>query len=297
MKQLRKILVPTDFSIFAEYALDAAILFAKKLNAEIHLYHSADIPDDWEDLPAEVRYHDGANKQVAIKVRNILEQLQQKVEAEGITCYRHYTGGKFLKNINEIIEKIDFDLIVMGSHGASGKEEWFLGSNTQKVVRKLHQNVIVVKNKMTKIDFSEVLFVTGLEKEDQEAFRRFLDFIAYFNVDKVYVMTVNTSSFFSQPSILVKSVLKKFEAIAEGFNVSTHFYRDYTIDAGIRHFVDDYEIDLVGMSNHVRHPFKRIFQGSNVEMVVNHCEVPVLAIDYVEVKEEKKTEREREETI
>ncbi len=291
-----KILVPTDFSVFAEYALDAAILFAKKLNAKIHLYHSADIPDDWEDLPAEVRYHDGVNKQIALKVRNTLKQLKQQVEAEGIPCQYHYTGGKFLKNITEIIEKIDFDLIIMGSHGVSGKEEWFIGSNTQKVVRKLHQNVLVVKEKVTTIDFKEVLFVTGLDKADQEAFRRFLDFIAYFNVDKLYVMTVNTTSFFSQPNVLVKSVLKEFEKIAEGHNVSTHFYRDHTIDAGVRHFVDDYEIDLVGMSNHVRHPFKRIFQGSNVEMVVNHCDVPVLAIDYVEVKKNIK-EKKKAETV
>lgn len=275
-----KILVPTDFSIYADYAFNAALLFAEKLNAEIHLYNSADIPDDWEDLKAFIRYLDTDNKKVALKVRNQLKKLKWKAEAKGLVCKYHYTGGKFLKNITEITDKIDFDLIIMGSHGVSGKEEWFIGSNTQKVLRKLHKNVLVVKQELTALDFSKVLFVTGLDQEDKEAFRRFLAFIEPFQPKEIHIMTVDTAGFFTQPSIVVKSALNDFKAIAEGQNVKTHFYADFTIDAGIRHFTEEFSIDLVAISNHVRHPLKRIFVGSNVEMIANHLDAPLLVIDY-----------------
>jgi len=275
-----KILVPTDFSEVAGYAIETAILFAKKLEAEIHLYHSANVPDDWEDLPADVRYQDELNKNIAIKARSKLQDLQRRIKKEGIACQYHYTGGKFIQNITEITDKIDFDLIIMGSHGASGKEEWFMGSNAQKVVRKVRNQIIVVKNQMRTLAFGDVLFVSGLDQEDQEAFRKFLDFITPFNVDKVHVMTVDTSAFFSQPAVIIKSALKDFEQIAEGFDVSTHFYSDYSIDSGVRHFCEDFDIGLVGISNHAKRPIKRLFVGSNVEMIVNHSKVPVLSIDY-----------------
>ena len=279
-----KILVPTDFSQCAEHALNAAIQLAKKWEGEIHLYHSANIPDDWEDLPAGVRYQDTIHKPIALRVRNKLNTLADKIKASGIPCYNHYTGGKFLNNITEITDEINFNLIVMGSQGASSKDEWFLGSNTQKIVRKLHRNVLVIKEEVSEINFKKVLFVTGLDKEDKDAFRYFLQFISKFEVEKVHVMTVNTTSFFSQPYILVKEVLKDFKTIASDFPIETHFYRDYSIDAGIRHFSENYGIDLVAISNHTRRPLKRIFSGSNVEMLVNHSKVPVLAIDYTSVK-------------
>jgi len=275
-----KILVPTDFSIFADLAFNAAILFAKKLNAEIHVYHSANVPDDWEDLKAYIRYLDEENKKVTIEVRRKLKQLKWKAEAEGVKCEYHYTGGKFLKNFTEITDKIDFDLIIMGSHGVSGKEEWFLGSNTQKVVRKLHKNVLVLKNELKSLTFTDVLFVTGLDKEDQEAFRKFLSFIEPFDVKKIHVMTVDTARFFTPPPVLVNPILDEFKEIAKGKNVETHFYTDFSIEAGVRHFTEEFGVDLVGMSNHVRHPLKRILTGSNVEMVVNHLNAPVITIDY-----------------
>lgn len=275
-----KILVPTDFSIYADYAFNAALLLAKKLDAEIHLYNSADIPDDWEDLKPYIRYLDTDNKVAAIKVRNQLKKLKYKAREIDVKCVYHYTGGKFLKNITEITDKVDFDLILMGSHGVSGKEEWFFGSNTQKVIRMLHKNVLVVKEELTNLDFNRVLFVTGLDKEDKEAFRKFLSFIEPFQPEEIHIMTVDTASFFTQPEILVRQVLKEFKQIAEGQNVKTHFYPDFTIDAGIRHFSEEFNIDLVAMSNHVRHPLKRIFTGSNVEMVVNHMKAPVFVIDY-----------------
>lgn len=280
-----KILVPTDFSHFADKALNVAIQLAKKWKGEIHLYHSANIPDDWEDLSATERYQDMVNKPIALKVRNRLAELVDKVNAQNIPCFDHYTGGGFLDNITEITTKINFDLIVMGSQGASGKEEWFLGSNTQKVIRKLHQNVLVVKNEIPKVDFKKVLFVTGLDNEDKEAFRYFLKFISKYEVEEVHIMTVNTSSFFMQPNVLVQKVLKDFKAIASDFPVKTHFYRDYSIDAGIRHFSENYAIELIAIANHSRRPLKRIFRGSNVEMLVNHSSLPILAIDYTAVAE------------
>lgn len=275
-----KILVPTDFSVIAGYALDAAILLAKRSKSEIHLFHCAPIPDDWEDLPVELKVMDQLNKSIAISARDKLNVLKEKVEAKGVVCEVHYVGGKFLKNLDEMFETDGYDLIVMGSHGVGGKKEWFVGSNTQKVVRASRVNVLVVKEPLLKLDFNTALFVTGLDLEDQIAFQKYLTFLKNFDVKNVHIMTVNTGSFYSQPSVLIEECLKDFKNLAKDFSVSSHFYKDYSIEAAVRHFVGDTDIDLIGISNHVRHPLKRMFQGSNVEMIVNHSKLPVLSIDY-----------------
>jgi len=275
-----KILVPTDFGKYAEYAKETAISIAIKRNAEIHFYHSADIPDDWEDLSAEERYLDDANKKIAIRTGKKLEHLRLDCERKGIKSEVHYTGGKFLDNIHEILDKIKFDLIVMGSHGAASKEEWFIGTKTQKVIRKFHVPTLVVKCAPSNDNYDEVVYASELLTRDEDGFRHFLDFIKLYEPKVVHLLMVNTGSFFNQPSFLVKESFKRFKSIAAEYNCQTHFYSDINIEAGIRHFSQEHKIDLIGISNLYSNKFKRIFQGSVVEMVVNHSDAPVYVVDY-----------------
>ncbi|MFT6054250.1 MAG: nucleotide-binding universal stress UspA family protein, partial [Roseivirga sp.] len=42
MEEIYRILIPTDYSETADYALDMGITFAKRANAEVHLFHNED---------------------------------------------------------------------------------------------------------------------------------------------------------------------------------------------------------------------------------------------------------------
>jgi len=275
-----KILVPTDFSMYADHALEMAVQIALLHKGEIHLYHSAHLPDDWEDLPANIKYKDLVNKERALWVRDKLNKIKEEIEKFGISTKVHYTGGDFLYNIEEVISEIAFDLIVMGSHGASGKYEWFVGSNTQKVLRQVDQNVLVVKSKSKKLDFKSSVFVTDLGSSAKKDFEKFLQFITLFQIQNIHILCINTSSFYTQPSVLVNSALKELKSLAAELPIQTHFHRDLTVDAGVRDFIAKHNIDLVAIANSKKNALKRFFRGSHVEMIVNHSPIPVLSIDY-----------------
>lgn len=273
------ILVPTDFSKFAEYAFNAACKIASYTEGHLHLYHCADLPDDWEDLPIERKLEDKQNKNKALEVRHQLMALQDRATNIGLKSSIHFTGGKFLDNITEILEKVSIDLIVMGSHGVSGKEEWFLGSNSQKVIRKIRKNALIIKAPVETFKVNRVAFVSSLNLDDQEAFKTFLKFVTIFEPKEVHVLSIDTSSWFAQPPMVMLDALKDFKEIARTYKCKTHFYRDHSVQSGIRHFIEEHNINLVGISYRSRNPIKRIFLGSNVEMLVNHAEVPVLCIN------------------
>lgn len=275
-----KILVPTDFSMHADHAIQMAIEVAKTTSSEIHLYHSAKLPEEWEDLPASKKYADELNKDRALWVRDKLQVIEKRITADGIPCFIHYTGGDFLSNIEEILTKEDFDLIIMGSHGASGKYEWFIGSKTQKVLRKVNQNVLVVKAKTNKLDFRKSVFVTDLGLSSKDDFQKYLQFITLFPFEEIHILCINTNSFYSQPGVLIQSSLEDLKDLASELPIETHFHKDLTVDAGVREFVKANEIDLVAISNSKKSALRRFFRGSHVEMIVNHSMVPVLSIDY-----------------
>ena len=273
------ILVPTDFSDCANNAFHVACDLALPKKATLHLFHAADLPSDWNSLESEEKANDARHKYIAIESRTRLKALQEEAHTMGIQCRVHYSGGNFIDKIPEYLNQEKIDLIVMGSHGVSGKEEWFIGSNTQKAVRKIHLDTLVVKNEVENFSPEKVCFVSNLNKEDNIAFHNFLHFIKDYSPSEVHILTIDTSSWFSQPPIVVLDVLKDYEKLALEYGCQTHFYKDYSVQSGIRHFVAQHHIDLIGISYKTRNPIKRIFLGSNVEMLINHSEIPVYCVN------------------
>ena len=274
------ILALTDFSKNSDYAFDAACQLAILTAGTVHVYHSADIPDGWEEMTVEKKYKDHVNKSVAIAARDKMNLMCNEADGKGIKCKQHFTGGPLTNNIEDLLDELPIDLVVMGARGTGIIQSWVMGSNTKKVIRRIHKNVLVVKEDIGTLSLDKVVFASGLDLEDKEPFARFLSFIRPFNVKELHILAINTSSYFSQPVVMMRAALEKFKSVASDFNCTTHNYNDYSVPAGVRHFSDEYDIDLIAMSNHSRHPIKRIFQGSNVETVVQTCDKLVLTIDY-----------------
>jgi nucleotide-binding universal stress UspA family protein len=274
-----KILVPTDFSDMANEAYKVAIKIAGLTDGDLVLYHSLDFPEDWEkgDKESPEYLHALSEKAKAISAMKSwlkdAEQIDVEVNFELGT-------GNFIKSLKSVIAKNNIELIIMGSYGASGVSEWYIGSNAQKVVRSLRIPVLVIKEAITNIDFTNVMFATDLNSEDKNAMKAFIKFLKPFNPESFHILAINTLGYYKQPTIVMREVLKEFEKMVTEFPVKTHYYKDATVQKGIRHFSEENNISLIGISNHERHPIKRIFQGSNVEMLINHAHIPVLAIDY-----------------
>jgi nucleotide-binding universal stress UspA family protein len=274
-----KILCPTDFSSVANYAFDAACLLASKLKAELHLFHNtgnAAILSNEFDNEAYAPYQHA----LVLAAEEQLALLKEKGRSRKVVIDTHLSSGDFLDNIRDLMTQIPFGFIVMGSHGASGKREWLIGSNAQKVVRRIHTNILIIKEPLTELRLEKAVFATGLLPEDQKAFRNFLDLTTLLNIKEVHLLSIHTSGIFNPPQIVMQEALKDFAAIAEGYTCKTHYYEDISVETGIRHFTQEHRMDLIAIANHPRSPLRRIFSGNTVEMVVNHAEVPVLSVDY-----------------
>lgn len=277
---MKKILVPTDFSLQAAIAEDAAIKIAAIAHCEILFFHCASwLPADWKEGIAGDQKDDPENATKLQNLRMQMKNIRKKCQPHNVHCQTRISGGQLIDNIEALIAEETFDLTVMGSHGASGKQEFFIGSNTQKVIRKVHTNLLILKEPIDEINFEKVLFATNLSMADQEAFANFLSFIRIFNLKKIHLLTIDTPGFFTQPRILVEERQNDFRDMADKYEVETHFLRDFTVETGIRKFSEELGVDLIAISNYERHILKRIFSGSNVEMLANHSDLPVLSLD------------------
>ena len=131
---MKRILVPTDFSKHAEYALKVAAQIAKKNDGEIFLVHMLELPTSGNDaistaheIPELMLF-----KNAAI---NKLDSLMESDFLNGVKISKIIQFEMAFDGIVKYAKSHDIDLIVMGSHGASGFQEMFIGSNTENSVQ------------------------------------------------------------------------------------------------------------------------------------------------------------------
>jgi nucleotide-binding universal stress UspA family protein len=276
---MRTILSPTDFSLCARYATDAAAQLARRLNAQLHLLHCMNLPDGWDDWSEQQRAMRPDIQQMVANAQLQLQDLSNaypNLEVKATVC-----SGALPKSVAEYVEHAAADLVVMGSHGASGKNEYFIGSNTQKVVREVHCPVLVVKEPLEQINFDKVVFASSFHQKEREAFLRFKEFVKPF-VPEIHLVEIHTSSFFDPPYILSRQAMEEFRGLCAPFRCETHVFRNFSVDRGVRAFAEKIGAGLIGISNHHRHPLRRMLSGSNVEALVNHSDIPVLSVDYLD---------------
>jgi len=270
---MKKILVPTDFSKNAEYALKVAAQIAKKSNGEIIVLHMLELPMAGNDaltvsheIPELMFFKNAA----VAKLDNILEAEY----LEGIEVSKLIQFEMAFDGIIKTGEKNNVDLIVMGSHGASGFQEMFIGSNTEKVVRNSNVPVLVIKHEDESFSAEKFVFASDFSDEIKKPFEKVVAFANKFG-SHLYLVNINTPNNFKSTKVAQK-IMDKFLESFDLQNYSTHIYNDINVEKGILHFAKSINADLIGMSTHGRKGISHFFNGSISEDLVNHAKRPVI---------------------
>lgn len=271
---MKKILVPTDFSEHAEYALRVAAQIAKKVNAEIFLLHMLELPSQMSDMATK-----GAEgPEIIFAIKKVREQFQvakEKPYLEGIPITEAVQFAKAFEGIIESSKKNGIDLIVMGSHGVSGFEEMFVGSNTEKVVRTSEIPVLVVKSDVQIASLKKLVFASDFSSEIEDAFPKALNFAEMLGVE-LHMLMVNTPNNFKTTAASEALMADFASRYGLANQVSLHTYNDENLEAGILNFTDKINADLIGICTHGRTGLSHFFNGSLSEDVVNHSKKAVV---------------------
>jgi len=147
MIDLKKILVPTDFSEYSQRALCFACSLAEKFHAELHLLHVlqdfvALVPEPGMAFPPPGDYLEEMRQ----NAQRSLEKLPPDDWNIQVSISRSVRQGPPFLEIVRLAKDENFDLIVIGTHGRSGLAHVLLGSVTEKVVRKASCPVLTVKD-------------------------------------------------------------------------------------------------------------------------------------------------------
>jgi nucleotide-binding universal stress UspA family protein len=271
---MKKILVPCDFSISSVSAFRFALNIAEKSRGSIHLIHVIELPVLHDTMLMPALYFEQAFlDDLKAKAEKNFQELTEKYQSEKAEITNEVRYGVVQKEIVEFANSQKMDLIVMGSHGVSGIEKFFVGSNAERIVRSSSVPVLVLKDFYEeKID--KIALPYSMEIDGQEEFVMKVSQLQKFFNAHIELVWINTPGFFQRDL----DMLKRMGAFAKKYQLSNftiHVFSDFTERDGIMNFTDTINGNLIAMATHGRKGLAHLINGSIAESVVKHVKWPI----------------------
>lgn len=274
---MKRILVPTDFSPFALDASKTAAEIARRNNAEIVFLHVVTLPS-YESgiLPYQDAQNIAENLFILKLVKKNFAELFASDFLQGIKLVEAVSYSAVFDSITENTEKHGIDLIVMGTHGTSGYiNDYFIGSNTDKVIRKSTIPVIAVKS-FSGAQFNRILFAGDFSDSLEKNFVPIKNFADSYDAELMLLHVVTKGDFY-----YTAPLMKRIDDFAKKNHLSKyscHVFNAESVQEGINEFAQLNNANLIATITSGRRGLSRLLNGSVTEDVVNKVDLPVLTI-------------------
>jgi nucleotide-binding universal stress UspA family protein len=144
--QIRTILVPTDFSEYADYALTWALQMAADSHAKLILFHAA-VPISPLAFPDSVYLPELRRLEADLlaDAEKRMAEFAGKKGSSAVVVETRVVVGEPVSEICQAVGREQADLIIMGSHGRTGLAHVLLGSVAERVIRHASCPVLVAR--------------------------------------------------------------------------------------------------------------------------------------------------------
>jgi nucleotide-binding universal stress UspA family protein len=277
---LKKILVPTDFSDLSLTALRYAASMAKHSDAEITLLHVMQPYEHEAILNKIIDFKGTLQKAIQEKLNEIKKATPDLL---GVPVTVKIVEGKIYEAIENIVKEEDLDLIVMGTHGAGGLgnlEKYVLGTNAYRTVHVSGCPVITLREVKEKIAYDNIILPLDMTKETKQKVDTAIK-IAKVLGSTIHVVSVTTfvDEFrynLSEIKGLLQEVADKVKAA--GVKVVTEMLRHDDIADSILKYSEEVNADLVVIMTRQEGKLNDIVVGSSARKIITKSKVPVLSL-------------------
>ncbi len=282
--QLKKIMVPTDFSETSEMALAHAAFLAHLLHAELLLVHIQAFDPYYYDIPEPliiIQDQDKLDKYIAEK----LVEMSRAVEEEYGIKPRHMTSiGHVSNELVQLAQNEKADLIIMGTHGAKGFEEMIIGSNAHKIVDLAPCPVLTVQAHATKPGFSSFILPVDRSQHSREKVPFALALAKAYGAKIHIVGLLNENDIDEEDDDneygKLQIVLDQVQDATEksGVAYTRHTVKGTHLAAEALKYGKSVNADLIIIMTDHESAISGLFMGPLAKQIVNHSRIPVLSI-------------------
>jgi len=267
---MKNIIVPLDFSVDSLKGLDLALLFAEKTPVKIQMVYvqkKTDVPSNAEE---EFKY---AEKQF----RKLIDSYKTKVPKDSSLAYI-IKKGKVYQEIVGQAQAFPDSLVVASTHGASGFEELFIGSNAFRIISATSRPVITIRQAPVPSGINKIVLPIDIVVESRQKVI-FTALLAQMFGAEVHVVTVTSSkskkitSRLNAYSQQVCNYLKTREIAYKTASLYGNKVIKLVID-----YAEKENADLISIINESGDSITDYIIGGEAQQMISKSPVPVLTI-------------------
>lgn len=272
---MKKILFPTDFSDVSHNAFVYALHLAKKLHAEIVTLHVYTIPVPYGDHGVSIEQCDYAEWSHFENYKKEVDRLHLIAEQQHcgqVKLSHKLESGDVVLEILGTCNAEAADIVVLGTTGATGLKEAFLGSVAEKIVNQAKAIVLAIPEKASFQHIKNILFVTELDKLQVSALVKVQQIAKTFGAH-IDVLQVKNRHDESDAGLLAKW---KSEFVQS--DIYFYILTSNDVEGTVTDFMKLNNTDVVAMPVHHKGFFEKLFFFSLSRQMAFHSHVPVLAV-------------------
>ncbi|MGQ1910919.1 universal stress protein [Marinifilum sp. RC60d5] len=274
---MKRILVPVDFSGDSLMALKFAINLANKLGTHLRMIHvkkseKFEIPFHFEELKDEI-------------IHTIQEYLDKLIELHsptyvvenGVFDFKIRKGSVYREIVNQA-KYGDSYLIVMGAYGASGFEEFFIGSNAFKVVSNAPCPVITIRKDFKASMIKQIVMPIDASNETRKKIPYVCELAKKCNA-RVHILGVHESA-----DAAIEGKVEHYMSQAEaylreaGIDVVKELRRGENNTFTSIDYAREVKADTIAIMIEQAETGFNMFFGSYAQQMVNNSEIPILSV-------------------
>jgi nucleotide-binding universal stress UspA family protein len=278
---MKNILFPTDFSPNADNALNFAVEIARKVRGHLVLFHAYSVQLIDPNMPAEIYL--SAYQEEEKSAKESLDELSKRIidsnkdehDNSLFTTDAVVTQGLVVDEVLSLIKDFKIDIVIMGTHGASGITELILGSNTASVIEKAPVPVLAIPGNAAYKGINKIVYAYDDIKSGLPSFQRLLQFA------EIYDSEITLLHIIESDKNTVELNKKEFEKIKHSVpydKIRLELVKEENVLEGINDYVNSNKVDVLAMAIRKRNLLDKIFNRSLTKKMAYHTKIPLLAL-------------------
>lgn len=271
---MNQIVVAVDFSKSSTHALEFAISIANKMKASILMVWV----DKLESREAGLSRESRENKiEVKSRFENLINHYKERFTGEKLE-YK-LRKGKIYNEITTQARNNNADLIIAGAHGISGFEEYWIGSNSYKIVSFASCPVITIRSDFTFQDnINKIVLPIDNTSDSLQKVSNAIELAHYFKSEIHLIGLYSVSIKTLQRKIDKKIELIQKELKEKGVKCKTNFFSTVNITNSIINYAEENKADLIIIMTEQKRASSDILLGPCAQRIVNYSPIPIMSV-------------------
>jgi nucleotide-binding universal stress UspA family protein len=268
---MKNIIIPIDFSEDSQKGIELALLFARKQYTNVQLVYVQKKSSDYNS-PG---YFEEEKKWAEKKFKEIIANFEPRMENDSKLRYI-IKSGKIYKEIVSQVESYKEAMVIASTHGASGFEEFFMGSNAFKIISATEKPVLTTRTGRIPEDIKNIVMPLDVTIDTRQKVPITAELAELFGAE-VHIITVSSSR-----GQRITNRLEAYSRQAAGYFTAKKvpfrqksLYGENIVDLTVV-YADSVNADVITIMKEQSRNLT--FMGNLTHQLLNHATIPVLTL-------------------